>query len=288
MKINMAKTAKRVVNLTGKNFILCLIAWFILCTVFYVFISIWEGNRSQKLIHTGVSISKGISSQAGLPLLEKDKKRLTQFIEKIAQKPDVVFASIIDHKNKIIAYTDQEQFFTLNRHKSGVLDDVHYWKISNSNHKRVMNFSSEVTFSDTRIGEVYISLAADNIGQLTRPFVFFAVLTLLVIVFLFGIANYKKLSWLNTSYAKVRSPEKSFIEDSIGSEISCPLCGKRENFSLNGFSTPDLEKFSILKQYPGTNSSVLLEDMEKVEELGWLKRLIVVQCTEIINKVVAE
>ena len=291
MKINMTTKLKRAIPLTGKKIILCLIAWFILCTGFYISIHIWESNSRQELIKVGVSISKDISSQSGLPLLEKNIKLLSRIIEKITEKPEVVFASIIDHKNKIIAYTDQKQFFTLNRQKAGVFEDVHYWKISNPNHQKVMNFSSEVTFSGTRVGEVFISLATENIEQLKRSFVFFAVvtLTLILLFFLFGTVKSKDyIPWWKALTTKVRSHKRLLLKDFSDSEISCPLCGNHENFSLNSFQTPDLEKFPVLKQSSGTNNCVLLTDIAKVEELSWLKRVIVVQCTDIINKIVAE
>lgn len=287
----MTTKPKRAISLTGKKIILCLVAWFVLCTGFYISIHIWESNRRQELVKVGVSISKDISSQSGLPLLERNIKLLSRIIEKITEKPEVVFASIIDHKNKIIAYTDQKQFFTLDRQKAGVLDGVHYWKISNPNHQRVMNFSSEVTFSGTRVGEVFISLATANIEQLKRSFVFFAVitLTLIMLFFLFGTVKYKDyLSRWKTLNTKLKSHKKPFLRDFSNSEISCPLCGNQENFSLNGFQMPDLERFPVLKKSSGTNNCVLLADIAKVEELSGLKRAIVVQCTDIINKIVAE
>lgn len=289
MKINMSTKVKKAIQFNRKKLIIFLAVWFVLCSVFYVFIHVWEGNRKQELIKIGASISKEISSQSGLPLLEKNIKLLSRIISEITQKPEVVFASIIDHKNKIIAYSDQKQFFTLNRQKAGVYDEVHYWRIYNPNHQRVMNFSSDVTFSNTRVGEVFISLAAENIGKLTRPFIFFAVSTLLTIVFLFGIANYKDyLPWWKTVNTKLRGRKKPVLRDLGDAEISCPLCGNHEHFPLKGFQTPDLDTFPVLRQYSGTKDSVLLKDMAKIEELSWLKRLIVVQCTGIINKVAAE
>jgi len=102
----MMTSEKSSFQLSGKKIILILVAWFVLCLLIYIFINIWERNRRQALIKTGVSISKDISSQSGLLLLERDINRLSRLIDKITEKPEVVFASIIDHKNKIIAYTD--------------------------------------------------------------------------------------------------------------------------------------------------------------------------------------
>lgn len=285
----MTQNQKIPTKFNGKLMILCLAAWFIICTGFYSFIHIRDNNRRQSLIKIGVSISKDISSQSGLPLLEKNILLLSQIIEKTTQKPEVVFASIIDHKNKIIAYSDQKQFLTLNRQKAGILDDVYYWRTSNPNNQRVMNFSSDVTFSGTRVGEVFISLAMKDIGQLKRGFAGFAISTLLLLVIVFGTMNYKQyFSWLKLLNTKLKYHPKRVHSDLGDSEISCPLCGNKENFSLSGFQAPDLEKFSILKEYSGSKKTVLLQDIANVEELSWLKRLLVVQCTGIIKKIMAE
>lgn len=285
----MTINSKRLFTFTRKKMILCLAAWLVVCLIFYAIIHIWEDNRRKKIIEIGVSISKDLSSQSGFPLLEKNIERLSQLIETITKRPEVVFASIVDHKSKIIAYSDQDQFFTLNRQKPGVLDDVKYWRISNPNNQRVMTFSSEITFSDTRVGEVLISLATENIGQLKRVFVFFASFTLLVMGLLFGAAMFKDhLPWWSTLKELFSPSKKPALEGFGDSVISCPLCGNHEDFSLKGFQAPDLAKFTVLTQYSGTKSSVLLQDMEKTEELTWLKRVLITQCTKIINKIAAE
>ncbi len=288
----MTVAAKRTIKFTRKNFILCIIVWFVLCTGFYAFIVVRERNRSMEVIKKGIAISKDISSQAGFPLLEKNMSLLSKFIKKISERPEVVFASIIDHKNKLIAYTDQEQFFALNKQKSGFSNGVRYWTISVPNQQRIMTFSSKVMFSNTRIGEVCISLAAGNIGRLRRPFIFFASLTLIAIIFLFGLfgeVNFKDLfPRVNIFTPKLNSSRQSFLHDFDDYEFSCPLCGNHENFSLDGFHTPDLDQFPVLQEYSSDKKAILLGDMGKIEELNWLKRLIIVQCTGIINKIVGE
>ncbi len=285
----MTVTVKKTAHLTGKNFVKCMIAWFVFCTVFYVFIFIRERNRSEELIKKGISISKDISSQAGFPLLEKNMSLLSKFIKKISERPDVVFASIIDHKNKLIAYTDQEQFLALNRQKSDILDGVRYWAISAPNQRKIMTFSSEVMFSNTRIGEVCISIAAGDIGKLRRPFVFFSLLTLAAIFFVFGLfgtATYKDLfPRLNVLNSKLNSPVHPFLHDFEDYELSCPLCGNHENFSLNGFQSPDLDKFYVLEKYSKDKTSILLRDLGKIKELNWLNRLIIIQCSGIIHEI---
>jgi hypothetical protein len=200
----MVNTQKRGTGFTGNLFLLSLAVWFVVCLIVYGLIYVREFRQTRRLILTGVAISKDISSQSGLPLLEKNFDLLGDFLEKITAKPEVVFASIIDHKNKLIAYTDQEQFLTLKKQKPGTLENVNYWRISGLNNKKLMNFSSEITFSDTRVGEVFISLAAENLDRLRQLFGYFAAISLLFLFVLFSIMRYRDcLFWVNKKSAQM-------------------------------------------------------------------------------------
>jgi uncharacterized membrane protein YciS (DUF1049 family) len=259
MRINMNEEIKISTKLIGKRIIIYLAVWFFICSCFYLFIRIKESNRRKSLVKVGVSIAKDISSQSGLPVLEKNNLLLSRIIEKVTQKPEVVFASIIDHKNKRIAYTDQKQFLTLNRQKADILNNVYYWRISNPDHQKIMNFSSDVTFSGTKIGEVFISLSIKDTGRLKHLFTLFTISTLLGIIFIFGIVDYKDyFSWLKTLGEKLKLLRNPLLQDLENPEIACPLCGNHDNFFL------------------------------QVEKLSWFKRLLVVQCAVIIKKVAAK
>lgn len=276
-------------RLTGKTFILCMVAWFIICSILYVFVHFWEGNRRKKLVKIGVAISKDISSQSGLPLLERKTDHLGQLIEAITEKPEVVFASIIDHRNKLIAYTDQDQFFTFTKKKSDELEGVHYWRFSGLNHQKVMNFSSEITFSGTRIGEVFISLAAEKMGVLRQSFFFFAVSTLSALVLVFGFLRHRHfLMWWNTKYQKFNAPAESLFDQNETPDFFCPLCSSAGHFSQTSCQTKNLESFLLIKSYSQTNEDVLLRDLARVEELSWLKKRIVAQCGKIITTISVE
>jgi len=249
-------------------------------------IHFWEVQQKKDLIKTGVAISKYISSQSGLPLLEKKFDLLSTQIEEIKKKPEVVFASIIDHKNKLIAYTDQDQFFTLSREKSGEQEGVQYWKISDSNHLKIMNFSSEITFSQTRIGEVFISLAVNDMGNPRRWFLFFAVLSVSAILSVFGLSRYQDgRLWWKTKQMPPREPP---VENRENGYFNCPLCHGQTGFTTDLCKGKDLEAFLILKQFPSAKEDVLLKDLDRDEELAWLKKRIIARCASIITKISTE
>jgi len=274
---------------TGKSFLLYLLAWFLICSILYIVVHFWEGSRRGDLLKTGVAISKNISSQSGLPLLERRIDHLGRLIENITKKPEVVFASIIDHKNKLIAYTDQDQFFTFSREKSDELEGVHYWRVSNLNHQKVINFSSEITFSGTRVGEVLISLAVEDMGSLRRAFSFFAVLTLTALVLFFGFVRYGEfLVWWDTKYKQFNAPVEPFSDQKETNDFFCPLCSSTGHFSRDCCHMTDLESFLLIKSYSETNKDVLLRDLARVKELSWFKKRIIAQCCKIITTISLE
>ncbi len=265
-----------------------LIIWFIFFTLCYVFLFLKDDHRREELTRIGVFISKDIASQAGLPLLEKNTDRLGDLLKEVSTRPGVVYASIIDHKNKLIAYTDQKQFLTLNQLGWNVLDDVQYSRATETNNRTVINFSSEVTFSGTRIGEIFISLATRKVTLKRQLFLGAAFLSLVLILAIF-VTIQKKMDlplWLKL---KALFLEKGAAKepDSTHLAINCPLCGQKSNVSSKEFALFSLNQFPVLRTTVDRKAPILLNDLSKVEEMTWLKQRIVMQCTEIINKLIA-
>lgn len=255
--------------------------------VLYLFVHLTEAKNSQALIQKGVAISKDISSQSGLPLLEMKIDTLGRLIERATQKPEVVFVSIIDHKNKIIAYSDQKQLFTLDRKKNGEVEGVNFWKIAGMNHQKVMNFSTDITFSNTRVGEVFISLSAEKMGGLRRPFLFFSLATLAVILFSFGFARYRdgRIWW--TRRQTHRMFPRGIPDPGKDCEFICPLCGRPAAFSIQICQKPDLKSIAVLKNYSGPDEKIHLRDLSDIENLGWLKNRIIDRCARITTVILS-
>ena len=266
-----------------------LLIWFLVCSIVYALIWFKDDARKNRLARIGVDISKNISSQAGLPLLEKDARKLRQLLKEAAQKPNVVYASIIDHKNKLIAYTDQKQFFTLNQNSRNVMDKVNYWEVADINNKHVMNFTSDVTFGGTRIGETFISIAANQVTAIKQGFVLLAALSLLIIFTIFIILPPKgshENFWktFHTPFSlKKREPQ---VQSMNYYEITCPLCARQNIFARDQFGNEKLSQFPVLTLDNPGQQPIFLQDISTRKELNWLKKRIVLQCLEIINKII--
>lgn len=275
---------------TLKAFMISIAVWFFACLLIYFVVLFAERHRKDKLIQTGIRISKDISSQSGLPLLEKKFKHLGDLINAATDTPGVVFASIIDHKNKIIAFSDQDQFFSLNKENAGQIQGVNYWRVLGPQNNNVMNFSTQITFSGTRVGEVLISLATENLGAFQPLYLTFSVLSLICLLLVFGIANYEdSFAWIRKT---VLFPEKpstralSQIENESGH--ICPLCCRPAGFSKTTGQTEAPESMVVLDSYPGIRGRIRLDDLDKYEELSWLKQIIINRCAKIIVAITAK
>lgn len=266
---------------TLKKFLISISIWFIICLLIYLIGHAVEHNKENKLIKSGIAISKNISSQSGLPLLEREFAHLSSLIEQTTIKPGVVFASIIDHKNKIIAYSDQNQFFTLNKKYARQEDGIKYWRVISLETHNVINFLTPITFSDTRVGEVFISLATQNFYQFYRSVMLFTVLSFFCIIILFGAANYQNvLIWIR---------KKETLTDTTADEaddaplFTCPLCCTPTHFSNQTCDSAPIESSTILTHYGNPEKTIMLYDLNKFEELGWIKQRIITKCTKIIS-----
>jgi uncharacterized membrane protein affecting hemolysin expression len=266
---------------TLKNFLISISIWFIVCLVIYLIGHAVEQNKEAKLVKSGFAISKDISSQSGLPLLEREFDHLSTLIEQTTKKPGVVFASIIDHKNKIIAYSDQNQFFTLNKKYARQEDGIKYWRVISLETHNVMNFLTPITFSDTRVGEVFLSLATQNFDRFHQIVMLLGLLSFLCITLLFGAANYQNvLIWIRKKDLPTGITSRE-IEDAA--LFTCPLCSTATRFSGQTCDDDPLESSTVLTHYGDPEKIIMLYDLNKFEELSWIKQRIITKCAKIIS-----
>lgn len=266
---------------TLRHFLISISIWFIVCLLILLVGHAVEHHKNTKLVKSGIAISKDISSQSGLPLLEKKFANLSDLIEQTTEKPGVVFASIIDHKNKLIAYSDQNQFFTLNKKYARQENGIKYWRVINLETHNVMNFLSPITFSDTRVGEVLISLATQNFNQFYGIVTLFAGLSFVCIILLFGTANYKHaLTWIRKKEIQTAATPHKADDAPL---FTCPLCCTPTSFSDKTCEGPPIESTPVLTRYGAPEKSIILLDLDKLEELDWFKQRIISKCVKIIS-----
>ncbi len=277
---------------TFKKFLVCIAVWVAVCLTLHLIVQTMEGRKQKKLVTTGIAISKDISSQSGLALLEKKYDHLSRLINDITQRPGVVFASIIDHKNKLIAYSDQKQFFSLNRENASRESGIEYWRAFGRETHNVINFLTPITFSNTRIGEVFLSFAVESYDGFHRFFVLFSVLSLLGLCVVFGLANYRQVM------ARLQKKDSLPIEKPAdlpydctkddAAWFTCPLCSAKTPFSSETCKGTPPESMVILDRYAGPKNHIMLCDLDGFEDLNWIKKQIITRCTQIISAITAQ
>nr|WP_320016767.1 hypothetical protein [uncultured Desulfobacter sp.] len=271
---------------TLKIFLISISIWFIACLLIYLIGHAVEHNKEKNLVTSGIAICKDISSQSGLPLLEKKFDHLNALIEQTTKKPNVVFASIIDHKNKIIAHSDQNLFFTLNKKYAQQEDGIKYWRVISLETHNVINFLTPITFSDTRVGEVFISLATQNFDQFYRIVMLFAALSFLCIILFFGTANYQHaLVCIRKKDVPANNMTDITADETDGAALfTCPLCHATTRFS-DQTCDGRIESLTVLTRYGDFKDTIMLYDLNKFKELGWIKQRIITKCVKIISAV---
>ncbi|MEA3457740.1 MAG: hypothetical protein U9R21_03590, partial [Candidatus Thermoplasmatota archaeon] len=273
--------------------ILCFLVWWMCIAVFYM-ITVSKISRVRKTIsQSGVEMAKVFSSRVSLPLLELDMPTLSALLNKATSKSDIVYAAIVDHKNNIMAYTNVELIMSIKKEGALTVDQVTFWKGDSSAYKRIVSFSSDVIYAETKIGEIYLAISAAEIDKFEKRFSFGALSSFTILLFVIIVLYYKEVrsivSKLRAGYRSQAGSRGVFAETT---RIACPLCGTNKTFSKKVFNYINLDRFRIIRstnselKLGGSDKSkdIFLSEIAKRKDLGWLKRQVIVRCIEIIKK----
>ena len=237
------------------------------------------------------------SSRASLPLLELDMPTLSALLSDSTSSSDIVYAAIVDHKNNVMAYTNVELIMSIKKEGALTVDQVSFWEGDSSDYKRIVNFSSDVTYAGTKIGEIYLAISAAEIDKFEKRFSFGALSSFTILLFVIIVLYYKEVrsivSKLRAGY-RSQAGSRGVLAEEMAS-IVCPLCGTNKPFSQEVFNCINLNRFRIIrstntKLKPGMSDKskdIFLSEIAKRKDLGWLKRQVIVRCIEIIKKLVA-
>lgn len=272
---------------------MCLVIWWIFITVFYMITSIKISQVRKTISQSGVEMARVFSSRASLPLLELDMPTLSALLSDSTSNSDIVYAAIVDHKNNVIAYTNVEMIMSIKKEGVLTVDQVSFWEGDSSDYKRIFNFSSDVTYAETKIGEIYLAISAAEIDKFKKRFCFFALSSFTIMLLVIIVLYYKEVSSIvskmRAAYRSQAGRRDIFAETT---HIVCPLCGTSKPFSQDVFNCINLNRFRIIRS---TNSElksgefykskdIFLSEISKRKDMSWLKRQVIVRCQEIIKK----
>ncbi len=283
----------KLVQKNWNRLILCFVVWWICIAVFYM-ITASKISQVRKIISkSGVETARVFSGRVSLPLLELDIPTLSALLSDSTSSSDIVYAAIIDHKNNIMAYTNVELIMSAMNESTRTVDQVSFWEGDSSDHKRIISFSSDVTYAETKIGEIYLAISAAEIDKFEKRFSSGALSSFIILLLVIIVLYYKEVrsivSKLRVAYRSQAGSGGVFAETTC---IACPLCGTNKPFSQEVFNCINLNGFRIIRStnnalkqgWADKSKDIFLSEISKRKDLSWLKRQVIVQCIEIIKK----
>jgi hypothetical protein len=88
-------------QLNNRYLIIGLAAWWLVMLIVYSIITLRINHRKGELKESGVEITNGFSKLVSLPLLENNSQSLHKLLTDAANKTNVIYASVVDHRNEI-------------------------------------------------------------------------------------------------------------------------------------------------------------------------------------------
>ena len=279
-------------HLNTRYLIVGLVAWWLAMLIVYSVISLRINHRKGKLRQSGVEITNEFSKRVSLPLLEKNSQSIHSLLTDAANKTDVIYASVVDHRNKVVAFTGTGHLMPDMTEEASSIEKVSIWEGGFASHARILNFVSEITYGGTKIGEIFIGLSTPESFQTQKTFAIIAVSSSLILLFLIIILRYQSIRTFLGKSLNVNYSNTEMDSMPKRSGITCPLCGTQNASSYTLVSQSNLDKFLVMGN---SKNSANDEDiagasknnphkLAKTEDFSRIRRQIILRCTEIIKK----
>ena len=282
-------------RLNTRHLILGLVIWWLIMLLVYSIFTLRVNRLKSNLIQTGVDLTREFSNLVSLPLLENNSQVMSKILTDAASRPDVIYASVVDHRNKVVAFTGTGHLMPDMTEAARSVDQVSTWEGGFAGHAKNLNFVSDITYGGTKIGEIFIGLSTPGMFQTRKHFIYIAVASCLVLLILFAVFRYQIIKDFLVEHIDVRRSGTATGVAANGTLINCPLCGTQQPLSRKLFKQSSLDKFWSSRDWkfesnPRSDTDSKRSNMQeagKTEDLSWIKRQIILRCTEIINKLTA-
>jgi uncharacterized membrane protein affecting hemolysin expression len=254
----------------------------ILLAILYAIFTFQSQRKQETLIESGVAQVGRLAEQAGLPLLEQDIKSLHGILKTIGDLPEVLYASVMDHKNKIIAYTDAGRLLPERRQNIEQFQGVDTWQDQSA-----MVFSKPVVYAETPIGEIRLALSLEPVLGPQRRFAAIATVALIGLIALsLWVYGRQWMRWLK----EMLRGRHADIDMRL---LLCPLCGQTADHGSRFCHSSTMDSAPILRlsgNGTGINGGPVLRlsDIGTNPKLANVKDQIIRQCAEIIKRLAAE
>jgi hypothetical protein len=279
-------------QLNNRYLILGLAGWWLVMLIVYSVITLRINHRKNELKESGVEITNEFSKLVSLPLLENNSQSIHKLLTDAANKTDVIYASVVDHRNKVVAFTGTGHLMPDMTEGASSIDKVSIWEGGFASHARILNFVSEITYDGTKIGEIFIGLSTPESFQAQKQFAIVAVLSSLILLLLVIIFRYQLIRTYLGKYFNLRHSNAEMDSIAKRSGITCPLCGTQNTPSNTLFHKSNIDKFLVIGEPKHKANDGDVADSSKnnphkiaeTEDFPWIRRQIILRCTEIIKK----
>lgn len=269
------------------------VVWWLLLLIIYSLLSLRVNHFKNRLSKTGSELTTELAQLVSLPLLEKDAPSIHRLLTDAAGKPGVFYASVVDHRNKVVAFTGTGHLMPEMTPKAQRIEKVTIREGGFASHANIVNFVSDITYAGTKIGEVFIGMSTPGAVQTRKIFTIIAVISGLLLLLLVILFRYQSIRETLTKIVPATPATADIKIDAQDNPVACPLCGTRKPLSVNLFKQSIIDthlKGGLTTQNinPGVASSEKDTQIHSApDDLLWLKRRIILRCADIIKKLTA-
>ena len=279
-------------RLSDRNLILLAVFWWLAMLVAYSVITLRVHQLNAQLRKSGVEITNAFSSRVSLPLLERNAQLIHSVLTDAAEQANVVYASVVDHRNTIVAFTGTGHLMPKMTDAVRAQEKVSMWEGGFAGHAKIFNFASDIIYAGTKIGEIFIGLSTPPSFQIRKQFIVLAVCSSLLLLFLIAVLRYQPIKTRLIRYFDSTHSNAENISSAKENLIVCPLCGSQKSLSNRLFKRANLDQFlkiGMSRQAAHDGNPMDLQKIDsneqsKTKDFSSIRRQIILRCTEIINK----
>lgn len=282
-------------TLTARHSVLTLIVWLVVMVIAYTITTIRIGRLRDKVRQSGIDITTELSEGVSLSLLGEDVQAIHTLLLDAAKKPGVIYASVFDHQERVLAFAGAENVLPDMPGAARSVDKVRMWEGRFENDTRILHVISEITYSGTKIGQILVGLSVTEAFRIRNRFIIVAVVSGLILSSLVVILHLRNLGftpWSLRGFSRTNPATPPNLEES---RVTCPLCGTKKPFFDKVFSPSNLDRLLIIEASahesgsgkPRASKGLNLSQFAKREDLSWMRRQVILRCTEIIRKLAA-
>ena len=101
----MVSNQKLGFHLNTRFIVYGIVVWWLAMLIVFTIIAYRLDRHKDRLKASGIALTNEFSELVSLPLLEKNDKNVHSLLTDAANKKNIIYASVVDHRNKVIAFT---------------------------------------------------------------------------------------------------------------------------------------------------------------------------------------